>query len=121
MLIINRNKANIINTPHGSEIRPLVDRTTSEIEKCSLAEEILPVGAAVGKHFHKETEEIYYIIEGSGLMTVGDETREVSAGDAVFIPRNHTHTLKNTGTEPMKILLVCGAAHDFADHHPLEN
>jgi mannose-6-phosphate isomerase-like protein (cupin superfamily) len=117
MLIVNRNEAKIINTPHGSEIRPLVDRTTSAIEKCSLAEEILPVGAAVGRHFHKETEEIYYILSGAGEMTVGEETREVSAGDAVFIPRNHVHTLKNTGTEPIKLLLVCGAAHDFADHH----
>lgn len=119
MLIVNRNEAKIINTPHGSEIRPLIDRTTSEIKKCSLAEEILPVGAAVERHFHKETEEIYYIIEGSGLMTVGEETREVSAGDAVFIPRNHTHTLKNTGTVPIKLLLVCGTAHDFADHFPV--
>lgn len=122
MLVVNRNVAKIINTPHGSEIRPLVDRTTSAIEKCSLAEEILPVGAEVGRHFHKETEEIYYILSGAGEMTVGDEIRSVSAGDAVFIPRNHVHTLKNTGTEPIKLLLVCGAAHDFTDHHTnLEN
>jgi mannose-6-phosphate isomerase-like protein (cupin superfamily) len=119
MLIVKRDKAGIINTPHGSEIRPLIDRTTSTIEKCSLAEEILPVGAAVGKHFHRETEEIYYILAGKGEMTVGDETTEVDAGDAVFIPKNHAHTLKNTGNEPMKILLVCGAAHDFNDSFPI--
>jgi mannose-6-phosphate isomerase-like protein (cupin superfamily) len=116
MLIINRDKAKIIETPHNSEIRPLIDRTTSTIEKCSLAEEILPIGAAVGKHFHKKTEEIYYILKGSGEMTVGDETRIVVAGDAIFIPREYVHTLKNTGTEPIKLLLICGAAHDFADY-----
>jgi mannose-6-phosphate isomerase-like protein (cupin superfamily) len=115
MLIINRDKANIINTPHGSEIRPLMDRTTSAIQKCSLAEEILPPGAAVGKHFHRETEEVYYILSGTGEMTVGEETAEVSAGDAVYIPVNNVHTLKNTGGEPMKIMLVCGAAHSFDD------
>ena len=37
MLIVNRQQAAIINTPHGSEIRPLVDRTTSAIKQCSLA------------------------------------------------------------------------------------
>jgi mannose-6-phosphate isomerase-like protein (cupin superfamily) len=117
MIVVNRHHAAVIKTPHGSEIRPLVDRTTSAIERCSLAEEILPAGAAVGRHHHLETEEVYYILRGAGRMTVGDETRGVEAGDAVFIPRGQTHTLENTGQEPMTILLVCGPAHNFADHH----
>ena len=117
MLIVKRQSAAVIRTPHGSEIRPLVDRTTSTVERCSLAEETLPPGAIVGRHYHLETEEIYYILDGEGRMTVGEETREVSAGDAVLVPRGCAHTLENTGREPMTILLVCGPAHSFADHH----
>jgi mannose-6-phosphate isomerase-like protein (cupin superfamily) len=117
MIVINRERAAIINTPHGSQIRPLVDRTTSEIERCSLAEEVLPAGASVGRHHHLETEEIYYILEGSGHMTVGMEVRAVTAGDAIFIPRQHTHTLENTGQTPMTLLLVCGPAYSYEDHH----
>ncbi|HWT01233.1 MAG TPA: cupin domain-containing protein [Pyrinomonadaceae bacterium] len=117
MIVVNRGRAAVINTPHGSEIRPLVDRTTSDIERCSLAEETLPAGASVGRHYHVETEEVYYILEGSGLMTVGAESREVGAGDAVFIPRGHAHTLANTGQTPMTILLVCGPAYSYDDHH----
>lgn len=116
MLVVNRRNASILKTPHGSEIRPLIDRTTSTIEGCSLAEEVLPVGAAVGRHHHLVTEEIYYILRGQGLMTVGEESREVTEGDAVFIPRGKAHTLENTGTEPMTILLVCGPAYDLKDH-----
>src|SRR5215210_3209849 len=108
MIVVNRHRAAVINTPHGSEIRPLIDRTTSQIELCSLAEEVLPVGAAVGRHHHLLTEEVYYIVRGSGRMTVGMEVREVAAGDAVFIPRGQSHTLENTGQGPMTILLVCG-------------
>lgn len=117
MNVINRLNAAVINTPHGSEIRPLMDRTTSSIEWCSLAEEVLPVGAKIGRHHHLLTEEVYYILRGSGMMTVGDETREVASGDAVFIPLRETHTLENTGQVPMTILLVCGPAHNFADHY----
>lgn len=117
MIVVNRQRAAIINTPHGSEIRPLIDRTTSDIKQCSLAEEVLPTGARVGRHHHLETEEIYYIMQGSGQMTVGDEVREVETGDAIFIPRGHAHTLENTGPAPMVILLVCGPAHSFEDHH----
>lgn len=116
MIVINRERAAIINTPHGSEIRPLIDRTTSDIERCSLAEEVLPVGAAVGRHHHLLTEEIYYILQGRGSMTIGEEVLEVSAGDAIFIPIGKTHTLENTGDEPMRLLLVCGPAYRFEDH-----
>jgi len=117
MIIVNRQRAAVINTPHGSEIRPLIDRTTSPIELCSLAEEVLPVGAAVGSHHHLLTEEIYYVLCGSGRMTVGTDTRDVGAGDAVFIPRGNTHTLENTGQTSMTILLVCGPAYAYEDHH----
>jgi mannose-6-phosphate isomerase-like protein (cupin superfamily) len=117
MIVLNRQRASIINTPHGSEIRPLIDRTTSNIERCSLAEEVLPVGAKVGRHHHLETEEIYYILRGTGRMTVGDETRTVEAGDAIFIPRKQAHTLENTGQTPMTIILVCGPAYSYEDHH----
>jgi mannose-6-phosphate isomerase-like protein (cupin superfamily) len=117
MKVINRRQSSVINTPHGSEIRPLIDRTTSDIKQCSLAEEVLPVGAAVGRHHHIETEEVYYILNGKGRMTVGPEVREIATGDAIFIPRRHTHTLENTGSEPMTILLVCGPAYSYEDHH----
>ena len=116
MLIIHRNDANILHTPHGSEIRPLIDRTTSPITQCSLAEETLPPGKAVTPHHHEVLEEIYYILSGSGVMTIDAESHEVSAGDAIYIPKHHRHTLTNTGNEDMKILLVCGPAFYFEDH-----
>ncbi len=116
MLIVNRQHAAIIHTPHGSEIRPLIDRTTSDIELCSLAEEVLPPGATVGRHHHLATEEVYYLLSGTGHMTVGDEERVVAAGDAIYIPRHTTHTLTNTGTVPIILLLVCGPAYERADH-----
>lgn len=115
MIIVNRQRAAVINTPHGSEIRPLIDRTTASITRCSLAEEILLPGQTVTPHRHREIEEVYYIVEGRGVMTVGDEQREIAAGDAVFIPRGHRHTLANTGTEPIKLLLVCGPAFFYED------
>lgn len=110
MTITNRDDARVINTPHGSEIRPLIDRTTSTITRCSLAEELLPPGRTVTLHHHNSIEEIYYILSGTGEMRVGEERRQVGAGDAVYIPRGHAHALNNNGIEPLKIMLVCGPA-----------
>jgi mannose-6-phosphate isomerase-like protein (cupin superfamily) len=115
MKIVSRNSAQIIKTRHGSELRPLADRTTCDITQCSLAEEVLPPGRAVTPHHHRQIEEIYYILEGRGLMTVGSESREVAAGDAIFVPRNHRHSLSNTGDEPIRLLVACGPAFFYED------
>jgi len=120
MKIVNVDNAQVIRTRHGSEIRPLIDRTTSAIEQCSLAEERLEPGQAVTPHFHRETEEIYYVLEGSGTMTVGGEARTVSAGDAIMIPINSIHSLSNTGIETMRIVLVCGPAFSRSDENFVE-
>ncbi|HET9533359.1 MAG TPA: cupin domain-containing protein [Blastocatellia bacterium] len=115
MIINNRDRSNVINTRHGSEIRPLIDRTTSAITQCSLAEEILPPGKSVTPHLHRQLEEVYYILSGYGRMTVGDEQRDVGPGDAIYIPRGNRHTLENTGDEPIRLLLVCGPAFFYED------
>jgi len=115
MIINNRDQSQVINTRHGSEIRPLIDRTSSPITQCSLAEEMLPPGRSVTPHHHEQIEEVYYVISGRGMMTVGDERQEVGPGDAIYIPRGHRHTLSNTGLEPMTLLLVCGPAFFYAD------
>ena len=47
-------------------------------------------------HAHYQ-EQCYYIISGSGLIIIDDQSKEVSAGDAVFIPSNSTHGIKNIG------------------------
>jgi mannose-6-phosphate isomerase-like protein (cupin superfamily) len=118
MIIVNRDNARVILTGHGSELRPLIDRTTSEVTQCSLAEEVLPPGRAVAPHHHRELEEIYYILSGTGLMTVGDESFDVGTGDAIYVPRGHRHTLENTGADPIRLLVVCGPAFYYEDEVP---
>lgn len=115
MIVINRNTSPPIDTRHGSQIRPLIDRTNSGVTRCSLAEEVLPPGRAVTPHHHLEIEEIYYILSGQGVMTVGDERHTVGEGDAVFVPRGQRHSLENAGSEPVRLLLVCGPAFSRED------
>lgn len=54
-------------------------------------------------HSH-ETEQGYFILEGRGLMTVGNETREVTAGMSIFIPSNAPHGLLNTDEHTLRYL-----------------
>ena len=47
-------------------------------------------------------EQMYYVLEGEGAMTVGDDTQAVKAGDCIFIPSNAPHGLKNDGAFLLK-------------------
>ena len=51
-----------------------------------------------------EPEQCYYIIKGKGLMVVEHETKEVTSGDAIYIPSNKRHGIKNTGDEVLEYL-----------------
>lgn len=118
MIVVNRDRSAVITRSPGSELRPLIDRTTSPITQCSLAEETLEPGCSVSPHHHREMEEIYYVLAGSGLMSVGDEQSEVAAGDAIYVPRGARHTLANTGREPLRLIVICGPAFRYEDQIP---
>ena len=53
------------------------------------------------------TEEIHYIIEGTGVFTVGGEQMAVQEGDVVYVPRGEEHGLINSGQIDL-IYLVLG-------------
>ena len=47
-------------------------------------------------------EQIYFILEGSGSMTVGSESEQVGPGDCVFIPSGSDHGLINDGNSTLR-------------------
>jgi oxalate decarboxylase/phosphoglucose isomerase-like protein (cupin superfamily) len=69
-------------------------------------------------HTHPESDEILYVVSGEGEQTVAGETREVSAGEMIFIPEGVEHGTVNTNWEPLKLLAVYappGPEQQFAD------
>ncbi len=99
-------------TKDGSTIRSILDRTNAPVELQSLAEASLPHGCATQRHYHKQSEEFYFILEGRGLMEINGETREVGPGDAILIPRNAWHQITATAdslSAPTLRFLCCCA------------
>lgn len=102
-------------TKDGSEIRELLAHRNSVIRNQSLAEACLPAGASTQEHYHRKTEEIYYITHGTGRMKIGEETLKVKPGDAIAIPPGARHKLWNTGAEPLRLLCCCAPAYEHED------
>ncbi len=102
-------------TMDGSEIRELLAHRNSSITNQSLAEARLPVGGTTLEHYHRQTEEIYYITHGTGRIRIDTETREVIPGDAIAIRPGQKHKLWNTGTELLRLLCCCAPAYEHSD------
>jgi mannose-6-phosphate isomerase-like protein (cupin superfamily) len=70
-------------------------------------------GGQVPWHNHAQ-EEVYYVVEGTGEMCVGDERRRITAGQAVFVPPRIFHQLTNVADTPLRMIYCYAPAGDVA-------
>src|SRR3972149_5873527 len=73
----------------------------------------LEPGEIIQLHYHPDFEEIYYVLSGYGIITIGDEKPEISRSDVVYIPKFAPHTLLNTGEVPLRFLTVSALVHNI--------
>jgi mannose-6-phosphate isomerase-like protein (cupin superfamily) len=108
-------------TKDGSEIRELMHPDHHGNRAQSLAEAVVPAGARTLLHRHRETEELYHVTSGEGLLTLGAEIMKVSPGDTALIPPGTPHCIEATGPQPLRILCCCSPAYRHEDTELLES
>ena len=113
MEIRNREKQEPFTTKDGSTIRSLLDLSNAPVKGQSLAEATLPAGGSTERHYHKVSEEFYYLLEGNGIMEIEGETREVGPGDAILIPAGVWHEVR--ATQEMRFLCCCAPPYAHED------
>lgn len=79
--------------------------------KCrySLAHAVVKPKKSSTSHALKTTE-VYYILEGEGMMRIGDESAKVCAGDMIYIPPNAKQFITNSGNSDLKFLCIVDPA-----------
>lgn len=115
MEIVNLEDAKPFITKDGSEIRELLAHRNSSIRNQSLAEARIPPGMTTTPHHHPRSEEIYFILQGEGQMTIGDQSHDVRMGDAIAIPPGSVHKIRNTGSEILRLLCCCAPGYEHED------
>jgi len=73
---------------------------------------LVPPGASVGPVSRRDMSEVYYVMKGAGSATIGKETAAIREGDAVPAAIDENRAIRNTGTEPLE-LMVIGVAKDM--------
>ena len=115
MTLQNRDAQLPFTTKDGSTIRSLLDRTNAPVRHQSLAEATLELGQATERHYHRASEEIYYIMEGTGEMELDGERQAVRPGDAILIPPGAWHQIKGTCPVPLRFLCACSPPYEHGD------
>jgi uncharacterized cupin superfamily protein len=71
---------------------------------------VIPAGKrAFPRHNHHVNEEMFFVLEGTGEIRIGDQIYPLRAGDVVACPPGGTetaHHIVNTGTAELKFLAV---------------
>jgi len=107
-------------TKDGSAIRELMHPDVHGNRAQSLAEAVVAAGARTLLHRHRESEELYHVTAGEGVLTLGSERLKVSPGDTALIPPGTPHCIEATGAEALRILCCCSPAYRHEDTEILE-
>lgn len=83
----------------------LVDGATMKNARL-LSEISLPSGASIGEHRHDSETEYYIILEGTGMVVDNGTEKPVKPGDVVVTGDGASHSIKNTGSVPLKFHAV---------------
>jgi mannose-6-phosphate isomerase-like protein (cupin superfamily) len=79
--------------------------------ECTMAEAFIVIvepGKAVHRHAHATYEQLFYIIDGEGVLTIGPDSEEyiVLPTQLVRIPVGTLHSMRPNGNQPLRYLSI---------------
>ncbi len=62
--------------------------------------------AYVQEHVHQIQEQVYYVLEGEGMLTLDDAKHLMRPHDYVYVPPGVRHSFTNTGTNGLVFMVI---------------
>lgn len=89
----------------GAQKEKFYKTTIWQGEHCMVGMNCLEPGQEQKVHAHVDADKFYFVLEGLGRFTVGEEVREVESGGIVIAPAGFMHGVVNTGEERLSLLI----------------
>jgi len=113
-----RHQSEISGFPlEGGTLQWLVDRELGAQHVMAYRLALDPDSAL--SHVHRGTEEVLYVLEGSGEVRVEGVTHHVAPGHAVFVPAGAEHSYVNTGAESLTLVGAMAPPIELGEIRPL--
>ncbi len=97
------------------QVQFLIDKATVGTDDFLLGRTILPPGARHDRHLHRNADEFFVVLAGSGLIYSDHGTEFATSGEVVWTPRGRYHGFNDTGEEAVVLLWGwsgCGSLED---------
>ena len=107
--IFNTNNSKRYTFPtHVNDL--IIDRAESQTSEVFMV--VLEPGQAPPLHQHSDTEQVFYVIEGNGTLSIGADksTFAVKPGDVVRIPPSTLHSIQAQGGALRYLAVDCFVA-----------
>jgi mannose-6-phosphate isomerase-like protein (cupin superfamily) len=88
----------------GISGRPLLNKDTPT-DTLNIGHMTMDPGAQQRPHAH-EDEEAWIVLEGSGVVRLGDIEHPISQGMVAYAPAGTVHCFKNTGSVPLAVVFI---------------
>ena len=110
MNIKNVEKIEAFSGQEGTKIKQIFSPDdTLNIIRYSIAHCTINPGKTSKPHTMK-TSEVYYILEGNGMIHIEDEERKVKKNEVIFVPPNSRQFLENNGETDLIALCIVDPA-----------
>ena len=121
MTIIHESDVSEVEHP-GRYMRWLANQDSLQAKNLSVCViRVMPGETVRPAHSHPNSEELIYIITGSGKVMIENEVGDVKSGSAILFEQGKVHMLKNTGDIEMKVICFFAPATNVDNYKTFEN
>lgn len=114
-MIRNYENLKSYTTKDKSEIIEIFHPNNSEIKNQSLALAVVAPQKHTELHCHKNSEEVYFVLEGEGIIYLDGTEVKTEKNNAILIKPGLKHNIKNTGNKELKFLCISNPAYNHDD------
>ncbi|ARN56580.1 cupin domain-containing protein [Sedimentisphaera salicampi] len=100
MIITKTKDTPLTENPHNVKAQKLYDKTTAQIIQLTLEE-----GESLRKHI-TPVDVAFYVLEGNGLVEIGEESFQTEKDDLIESPKNIPHRWINNTEGKLRILVI---------------
>ncbi len=111
MSVVRFDTLDLTDSPNGNASAPIATASRGASEVSIIRQRQQP-GGFNPSHTH-DREEVLVLLAGALDVTSAGKTHALRAGDAIVIPANTAHQLRNAADEPAEWLLVAPAGYRF--------
>lgn len=104
-MVVKDEQLSVLSLP-GRDLRLVIDPKTAGTGNITVIITEIPPGCELPVHTHKVGEEIMHFLAGTAETECDGEKIVVKPGDTFDVPEGATHTVRNVGSDTVRMFCV---------------